>query len=214
MSFSNFIVIRVNQSQTQSEVLHNMSQPETVVLKFPLNRFSVANMGTIMPKVGPRGISGKNVKTRIEETIEESPNRVMLECKITTQTRTFELSVKKTTSSAILQQLEPAIDKSSYNGERDPLKIEMNRRFNRLPPFISHTGSLSLSFVVNLARENLLQNKSKAKSLTAATMEVLGTCLSIGCNVNGKDPRTIQTQIRAGELVVEDYLDETLYNKH
>jgi large subunit ribosomal protein L12e len=170
-------------------------------------------MGNIMPKVGPRGVSGRTVKTRIEETISETPNRMMIECKITTTTRQFELCEVETTSSKILKYLEPAIDKSAYNAEREPIKYVMGRKFNRLPPFIAHNGSLSLSIVVNLARDNLQQNKSKAKSLTAAVMEVLGTCLSIGCKVNGKDPRTVQTQIREGELVVEDYLDETLYNK-
>ena len=41
-----------------------------------------------------------------------------------------------------------------------------------------------------------------ANSLQAAVLEVLGTCVSLGVNVEGKDPKEVQNLIKRGEIKI------------
>lgn len=43
-------------------------------------------------------------------------------------------------------------------------------------------------------------DKSMAKALVGTVKEILGTALSVGCQVDGKSPREITEAIAAGEL--------------
>ncbi|MEM4603319.1 MAG: hypothetical protein QW842_05915, partial [Candidatus Nezhaarchaeales archaeon] len=69
-------------------------------------------------------------------------------------------------------------------------------------------GNLSLEQVIKIAlikRPNLL-----AKTLKAATKEILGTCLSLGITVEGKNPKEVQKEIDAGvyDNIFAKYGDE------
>jgi ribosomal protein L11 len=74
-----------------------------------------------------------------------------------------------------------------------------------------HDGTISLHNVIKIATERYKSKKLNAKSLTAAVMSVLGTCQAIGCKVNSMDPKILQSHIASGTLIVEDYLDCSLY---
>jgi large subunit ribosomal protein L12e len=41
--------------------------------------------------------------------------------------------------------------------------------------------------------------------MAGTVKEILGTCFSVGCTVNGLPPREVQKQIDNGEIKVEDY---------
>ncbi len=41
-----------------------------------------------------------------------------------------------------------------------------------------------------------------AKDLKAAVLEVLGSCVSLGVNVEGKDPKELQRLIKQGEISI------------
>jgi large subunit ribosomal protein L12e len=47
-------------------------------------------------------------------------------------------------------------------------------------------------------------HKSFAKNLAGGVKEVLGTCQSVGCTVDGKPPHDIIEAIDEGEIVVPD----------
>ena len=64
---------------------------------------------------------------------------------------------------------------------------------------IIHNGNVTLHDVIEIARKT--RHKSRSKTLSGRVLEILGTCLSVGCTVDGECPRNVQEQIRTGVLV-------------
>ena len=58
-------------------------------------------------------------------------------------------------------------------------------------------GNLTFAQVVELAK--LKTGTSLAKSKKTAVKEILGTCVSMGVTVDGKDPREVQREIDEGK---------------
>jgi large subunit ribosomal protein L12e len=53
--------------------------------------------------------------------------------------------------------------------------------------------------VVAIAKK--IQPKSMAKDFPGTVREILGTCVSVGCKVDGDDPRNIIAKVKSGEIV-------------
>ena len=60
---------------------------------------------------------------------------------------------------------------------------------------IAHDGNITFDQLIEIAR---MKESKKGRSFSGRVKEVLGTCVSIGCKVNGEDPRVIQNQITNG----------------
>lgn len=43
-------------------------------------------------------------------------------------------------------------------------------------------------------------NKSLARELKGTVLEILGTCFSVGCQVDGRSPKALSDDIKAGEV--------------
>merc|ERR1711862_136905 len=67
---------------------------------------------------------------------------------------------------------------------------------------IKHDGNLTLDQVIEIARQ--MRERSMARELAGTVKEILGTCNSIGCSVNGESPRDIQAGISDGEIEIPD----------
>jgi len=63
---------------------------------------------------------------------------------------------------------------------------------------IKHDGNLTLDEVIEIART--MREKSYAKDLAGVVREILGTCFSIGCTVEGQSPVDVTEQIKNGEI--------------
>ncbi|KAK4767569.1 hypothetical protein SAY86_015319 [Trapa natans] len=66
---------------------------------------------------------------------------------------------------------------------------------------IKHSGNISLDDVTEIAR--VMRPRSMAKDLSGTVKEILGTCVSVGCTVDGKDPKDLQQEITDGDGDVE-----------
>ena len=55
---------------------------------------------------------------------------------------------------------------------------------------IKHNGNISINDVVETTKVTC--PRSMAKDLSETVKEILGTCVSVGCTVNGKDPKDLQ----------------------
>lgn len=55
---------------------------------------------------------------------------------------------------------------------------------------IKHDGNVTLDQVIDIART--MRERSMARTLAGTVKEMLGTCNSVGCTVNGQSPRDIQ----------------------
>jgi large subunit ribosomal protein L12e len=77
---------------------------------------------------------------------------------------------------------------------------EPERDRKKGPKNVKHTGNLTLKQVIEIART--MRFKSLARELTGTVKEVLGTCYSVGCTVDGKKPNIIQKMIDDGEVEI------------
>ena len=67
---------------------------------------------------------------------------------------------------------------------------------------IKHDGDISLEQVYEIAET--MREKSLAKTFAGTVTEILGTCQSIGCTVNGQHPHDVIEEIKSGDLEVPD----------
>jgi large subunit ribosomal protein L11 len=91
--------------------------------------------------------------------------------------KSFEISVGTPTASALIVA-ELKIEKGS--GTPNTVKV----------------GNLSMEQMVRIAK--IKQPQLLSPTLKKATKEMLGTCVSLGVTVEGKDPREVQKEVDAG----------------
>ena len=100
--------------------------------------------------------------------------------KLTIQNRQAAVSVVPSASSLVIRALkEPPRDR----------KKEKN---------IKHSKSIPLEEIIDIART--MRFKSLAKELKGTVLEVLGTAFSVGCQVDGRSPKDVSDDIKAGEI--------------
>jgi large subunit ribosomal protein L12e len=63
---------------------------------------------------------------------------------------------------------------------------------------ISHDGNISLDDVIAIAR--IMRPRSMARELKGTVREILGTCQSVGCTVDGDSATDMLAKVRARVL--------------
>ncbi|CAM9419413.1 unnamed protein product [Sphacelaria rigidula] len=143
----------------------------------------VGNTAALAPKLGPLGLSPKKIGEDIQKNTQEWKG-LPITVKLTIVNRQATVSVIPAASSLILKALnEPP---------RDRKKVK----------HIKHDGNITLDQVIDIAR--VMRERSMARTLAGTVKEMLGTCNSVGCTVNGASPRDIQSGISEGEIVIPD----------
>jgi large subunit ribosomal protein L11 len=104
--------------------------------------------------------------------------KVPVKISVDTEDKSFEVSIGTPTASALIVS---------------ELKIEKGSG----TPNTAKVGDLSMEQVVRIAK--IKRPELLAQTLKGATKEMLGTCVSIGVTVEGKDPREVQKEIDAGK---------------
>ena len=138
-----------------------------------------ANAGPPLgPALGPLGVNIVAIVTKINEVTKAYAGmKVPVKISVDTEEKTFEVTVGTPTASALLVA-ELKVEKGS--GTPNSVKV----------------GDLSMEQIVKIAKikaPQLLSSTTKD-----ATKELLGTCVSLGVTVEGKDPREVQKEIDAG----------------
>merc|ERR1719446_484482 len=67
---------------------------------------------------------------------------------------------------------------------------------------VVHNGNIALDQIIEIARQ--MRERSMAKKLAGTVKEILGTCNSIGCTVNGESPRDLQQMTDDGEVEIPE----------
>lgn len=67
---------------------------------------------------------------------------------------------------------------------------------------IKHNGNIPLEEIFQIART--MKAKSLAKELSGCVKEILGTCRSVACTVDGKTPQDVIDGINDGSVEVPD----------
>jgi len=142
-----------------------------------------AGASSLAPKVGPLGLSAKKIADDCAKATQDFKG-IRCTVKLTIKNRQAQIEVVPTTAALLIKALaEP---------ERDRKK-EKN---------IKHSGNISLDQIYDVARA--MRPKSMALTFKGTVLEVLGTAVSLGANVEGASPKNIQSRIHDGSLVVPD----------
>jgi len=136
------------------------------------------------PALGPLGVNVLAIVNKINElTKDYSGMKVPVKVAVDPETKEFEVSVGTPTASALIVS---------------ELKIEKGSG----TPNTQKVGNLTMEQVVRIAK--IKRQELLAKTLKTAAKEVLGSCVSMGVTVEGRDPREVQREIDEGKY------DETL----
>jgi len=131
------------------------------------------------PTLGPLGINIMAVVTKINElTKDYAGMKVPVKIAVNLEDKTFEVSVGTPTASALLVS---------------ELKIEKGSG----TPNSAKVGNLSVEQIVRIAK--IKRPELLAKTLKGAAKEMMGTCVSVGVTVEGKDPREVQKEVDDGK---------------
>jgi large subunit ribosomal protein L11 len=131
------------------------------------------------PALGPLGVNVLAIVNKINEITKDFAGmKVPVKISVDTDNKEFEVSVGTPTTSALLVS-ELGVSKGS--GVPNTEKI----------------GDMSLEQVVKIAK--MKRDDVLGKDLKAAVKEVLGTGVSMGVTVEGKDPREVQKEINEGK---------------
>ncbi len=131
------------------------------------------------PQLGPLGVNIMEVVNSInEKTSKFKGMKVPIKLTLDTETKEYEIEVGTPPTSALIME-KTGVDKGS--GE----------------PHSNIVADLSMKEATEIAE--MKEDDLLGKDLKEKTKEVLGTCVSMGVTVEGKDPREAQKLLDEGE---------------
>jgi large subunit ribosomal protein L11 len=131
------------------------------------------------PALGPLGVNVMMIVNKINEVTKDYAGmKVPVKVAVDPETKEFEVSVGTPTASALIVS---------------ELKIEKGSG----TPNTAKVGDLNMEQVLRITK--IKRHELLAKNLKVATKEILGSCVSMGVTVEGKDPREVQKEIDEGK---------------
>jgi large subunit ribosomal protein L11 len=131
------------------------------------------------PALGPLGVNVLGIVNEInKQTASFKGMRVPVKVEVDTETKQFVVSVGTPTTSALIAK-ESGAQKGSGK------------------PNVDFVGELTMDKVVNIAKSKMAN--SYASTVRSAVKEVVGSCVSMGVKIEGKDPREFMKEIDSGK---------------
>jgi len=132
------------------------------------------------PALGPLGVNVIAIVNKINEVTESYPGmKVPVKILVNPENKEFKVEVGVPTTAALIVK-EVGIEKGSA------------------APNTEKVGDLSMQQIIEISK--IKMQSMLAKDLRSATKEVLGSCVSIGVTIEGKDPKKIQKDIDDGNF--------------
>jgi len=139
----------------------------------------VGAASSLAPKVGPLGLSPKKVGDDMAKATADWKG-LKITCQLVVQNRVAKVSVLPSAAALVIKALkEPS---------RDRKKVK----------HVKHDGNLALEEIYEIAR--IMREKSMAKTFQGTILEIVGTCVSVGCKVDGTTPKEVIRKIKDGEI--------------
>ncbi|MEM0475793.1 MAG: 50S ribosomal protein L11 [Candidatus Norongarragalinales archaeon] len=134
------------------------------------------------PSLAPTGVNiGQVIAAINEKTREFAGMQVPIRVIVDKTTRNFEIEVGTPPTSALIKK---------ELGLKEPVKEEAGVKGKKI------IGNLSIAQCAKIARAK--SAASLSRSLKAGVKEVLGTCLSLGVTVEGKNAKLVSKEIDDG----------------
>lgn len=131
------------------------------------------------PALGPLGVNVLQIVNRINElTKAYAGMKVPVRVVVDVETKEFEVEIGTPTTSALVVK-ELGIQKGSGN------------------PKAEKVGNLTMQQVAKIAAMKM--PSSYAKSTKTTAKEIMGTCISLGITIEGRDPRELQKELDQGK---------------
>lgn len=131
------------------------------------------------PALGPLGVNVLAIVNKINEVTKDYAGmKVPVKVIVDPETKEFEVTVGTPTASALIVS-ELKVEKGSGS------------------PKATKVGDLTMEQLVKIAKMKRVQ--LLAADTKRAAKEILGTCVSMGVTVGGKDPREVQKEIDEGK---------------
>ena len=131
------------------------------------------------PALGPLGVNVLGIVNEInKQTGDFKGMRVPVKVEVDLETKQFTVTVGTPTTSALIAK-ESGIPKGSSK------------------PNVDLAGDLTIDKIISIAKSKMAT--SYAKTVKAATKEVVGSCISMGVKVEGKDPREVMRELNEGK---------------
>ncbi|XP_011311827.1 60S ribosomal protein L12 [Fopius arisanus] len=143
----------------------------------------VGATSSLAPKIGPLGLSPKKVGDDIAKATSDWKG-LKITVQLTIQNRQATISVVPSAASLIIKALkEPPRDRKKQKN-------------------IKHSGNLSFEDVLAIARA--MKPRSMSRQLSGTVKEILGTCQSVGCTIEGRPPHDVIDDVNSGEVEVPE----------
>jgi large subunit ribosomal protein L11 len=132
---------------------------------------------TLGPALGPLGINAGQVVAKINEATKDFAGmKVPVKIHVDPKTKTFTIEVGSPPTAEIIKK-EAGIEKGAGNRE-------------------TPAGNVSLEKLVKIARA---KKNSLAKDTKETLKEILGTCISMGVNVDAKKAKDVMKEVEEGK---------------
>jgi len=135
------------------------------------------------PAIGPLGLNVKQVVDKINEATKDFDGLPVPVRIIVHEDKSFDIEVGVPPVTALIKK-ELGIEKGSSSTGKEVV------------------GDLKLDQVIKIA--NIKRKQMLSYSLRSAVKEVLGTAVSMGVTVEGKNPKEVQKEIDEGKIKIED----------
>ena len=135
------------------------------------------------PAIGPLGLNVKEVVDRINEATKQFNGLAVPVKLIVHDDRSFDIEVGIPPATALIKK-ELGIAKGSNKTGSE------------------FVGDLSIEQVINIAK--MKAGEVLSYDLKNTVKEILGTCLSMGVTVEGKNPKEVQREIDEGKIKIEE----------
>ena len=144
----------------------------------------VTSAAALAPKCGPLGLPPKKVGEDIQKATADWRG-IKIQIEMMVQNRQCFITVLPTAS--------PLVIKALKEGPRDRKKTKN----------VKHNGNLKMDDIIDIAKK--LRSKSMAIEFKGTVKEVVGTCVSLGCTIDGKSAKEVTALIDAGEIDVHEW---------
>ncbi len=133
------------------------------------------------PAIGPLGLNVKQVVDEINKATKDYAGLEVPVKLIVEDDRSFDVEVGIPPVTALVKK-ELGVEKGSHNPGTEPV------------------GNLTLDQIKSIAE--IKQEEFLSYDLKSAVKEVLGTCITIGVTIDGKNPKQIQKEIEEGSVEI------------
>jgi large subunit ribosomal protein L12e len=138
---------------------------------------------TFSQKTGKLGVQTKAIDEDLKKLAAEWKG-IRVTCEIHVQNKAFQVKFKPGVTAMIVKEMGDYV--------RDRQKQKLTNR----------SGNISFDQVLKIAKWMDAEGKSRAKSFKGTVKQVLGSCVSVGCTVDGRSAKEVTKDVEEGTIKV------------